>query len=98
VSYNTLVLAPGSVAKKLPIEGADLKNVFTLRNVTDAAGIDGALKEGKKLVVVGSSFIGMELAVATAERKLAERHVVSADKVPFESVRKPLSHHWKAAI
>jgi NADPH-dependent 2,4-dienoyl-CoA reductase/sulfur reductase-like enzyme len=40
---------------------------------------------------IGSSFIGMELAVATAERKMAARHVVSMDKVPFISVRLALN-------
>jgi apoptosis-inducing factor 3 len=87
VNYGTLILAPGSAARRLPIEGVDLKNVFTLRNVTDAGAIDAACKEGKNLVIIGSSFIGMELAVATAERKMASRHVVSMDKVPFEAVR-----------
>lgn len=86
VKYGTLVLAPGSAARRLPIEGVELQNVYTLRNVQDAAKIDVACKEGKKLVIIGSSFIGMELAVATADRKMAARHVVSMDKVPFESV------------
>lgn len=45
-----------------------------------------ALQEGKRLVVIGSSFIGMELVVAVAKRKLASIDVVSMDKVPFERV------------
>lgn len=45
-----------------------------------------ACQEGKRLVVIGSSFIGMELVVAVAKRKLASIDVVSMDKVPFERV------------
>ena len=40
VEYETLVLAPGAVPRRLPVEGADLGNVFTLRHVPDAKNID----------------------------------------------------------
>lgn len=86
LEYGTIVLAPGSTPRRLPIEGNDLANVFTLRTVEDAAKIDAALQEGKKLVVIGSSFIGMELVAAVAKRNLASVDVVSMDSVPFASV------------
>ena len=40
ISYDTLILASGGVPRRLPIEGADLENVYTLRNVHDAQMID----------------------------------------------------------
>jgi apoptosis-inducing factor 3 len=43
-----------------------------------------ALTEGKRLVVVGSSFISMELIVAFSDRKLASIDVVSTEKYPFQ--------------
>jgi apoptosis-inducing factor 3 len=85
--YGTLILASGSTPRRLPIEGVDLANVFTLRGVDDAQRIDAACQEGKRLVVIGSSFIGMELVVAVAKRKLASIDVVSMENVPFEKVR-----------
>lgn len=48
--------------------------------------VSPAAKEGKKLVVVGSSFIGMEVAVTTSKRKLASIDVIGRGGVPFESV------------
>ena len=45
-----------------------------------------ALKPGKNLVVIGSSFISMELVVAVAKRELASIHVIGMEKVPFESI------------
>lgn len=40
VSYSTLILAPGGTPRRLPIEGVDLGNVFTLRGIDDAKNID----------------------------------------------------------
>lgn len=40
LSYDNLVLAPGGTPRRLPVEGANLKNVFTLRNAHDAKEID----------------------------------------------------------
>ena len=45
-----------------------------------------ACKEGKRLVVIGSSFISMELVVAVSSRKLASIDVVGQESVPFEAV------------
>ncbi|RDX43800.1 hypothetical protein OH76DRAFT_1360708 [Lentinus brumalis] len=86
VPYETLVLATGGVSRRLPIPGKDLSNVFTLRGVEDAQKIDAAVKEGKKLVVIGSSFISMELVVAVTSRKLASIDVVGQEEFPFEMV------------
>jgi len=86
VPYSTLVLATGGTPRKLPIDGKDLSNVLTLRGVDSAKKIDAAATEGKRLVVIGSSFISMELVVAVASRKLASIDVIGMEEVPFESV------------
>ncbi|KAJ7056617.1 pyridine nucleotide-disulfide oxidoreductase-domain-containing protein [Mycena amicta] len=80
VAYEKLILAPGGEPRKLPIPGADAQNVFTLRGVEDAKKIDAAAKEGKRIVMIGSSFISMEIVSTVSKRKLA-----SID-VPFELV------------
>jgi len=86
VPYETLVLATGGTPRKLPIEGKDLSNVLTLRGVDDAKKIDAAVTEGKKLVVIGSSFISMELVVAVQKRNLASIDVIGMEEFPFELV------------
>ncbi|MDN5303032.1 MAG: hypothetical protein PWQ60_2546 [Thermoanaerobacteraceae bacterium] len=62
--YDKLVLATGAKPIVPPIPGIELKNVYTLRSVTDAFKIRDAMeKEGiKKAVVVGGGFIGLEVA------------------------------------
>ncbi|EKM78680.1 hypothetical protein AGABI1DRAFT_85596 [Agaricus bisporus var. burnettii JB137-S8] len=86
LTYEKLILAPGGIPRRLPIEGADLENVFTLRGVEDAKKIDAAAQEGKRAVVIGSSFISMELVVAFGKRKLASIDVIGMEEFPFEAV------------
>ncbi|KAI0787999.1 hypothetical protein C8Q74DRAFT_1255286 [Fomes fomentarius] len=86
VPYESLILASGGVPRRLPIPGKDLANVLTLRDVEDAKKIDAAVKEGKRLVVIGSSFISMELVVAVTNRKLASIDVIGQEEFPFELV------------
>ncbi|CAE7206097.1 unnamed protein product [Rhizoctonia solani] len=86
IKYTNVVLAPGSAPRRLPIEGADLGNVLTLRTVGDARQIDDVLKEGKRIAFVGSSFISMELVAVASKRKLAGLNVIGMEEVPFQNV------------
>jgi NAD(P)H-nitrite reductase large subunit len=86
LKYSSVVLAPGSIPHALPIEGADLGNVLTLRTIQDAKAIDAVLQEGKRIAFIGSSFISMELVVVASKRKLASVDVIGMEEVPFESI------------
>ncbi|KAG8756174.1 hypothetical protein FRC12_010665 [Ceratobasidium sp. 428] len=86
LKYSNVVLAPGSIPRPLPVEGADLGNVFMLRTIQDAKAIDGVLQEGKRIAFVGSSFISMELVVVASKRKLASLDVIGMEEVPFERI------------
>eukprot|EP01117_Protostelium_nocturnum_P016379 TRINITY_DN647_c0_g1_i1.p1 TRINITY_DN647_c0_g1~~TRINITY_DN647_c0_g1_i1.p1 ORF type:complete len:612 (-),score=252.09 TRINITY_DN647_c0_g1_i1:128-1786(-) len=66
--FDSLVLASGSKAKRLELEGFDKSNVCVLRTVQDAEKIVKEKgEEKKKVLIVGSSFIGMELATCLAK-------------------------------
>lgn len=86
VSYTKLVLATGGTPRLLPLQGFRvLSNIFTLRTVHDTKKIVDAIGEkGKKIVVIGSSFIGMEMAAATSANN--DVTVVGMEKVPLERV------------
>ncbi|PPQ70061.1 hypothetical protein CVT26_013385 [Gymnopilus dilepis] len=88
VPYDKLILASGGTPRRLPIEGAQLENVYTFRGIDDAKKVDAgkSAQEGKKVVVIGSSFISMELVVAISSRKLASIDVIGMEQVPFETV------------
>ncbi|KAK3897532.1 cytochrome P450 [Staphylotrichum tortipilum] len=86
LEYTKLVLATGGTPRVLPLQGFKaLGNIFTLRNVHDVQRILAAIGEkGKKIVIIGSSFIGMEVAVATANGNNVT--VVGMEKAPLERV------------
>ena len=87
--YTKLVLASGGLARLLPIEGlkGDLGNVFQLRTIADTKAIMAAAgsEGGKKVVVIGSSFIGMEAANALAGQKHSVQ-CIGMEKEPMERV------------
>ncbi|TFK27152.1 flavo protein [Coprinopsis marcescibilis] len=84
--YDKLILASGGTPRRLPIENANLDNVFTFRGVQDSQKVDAAAQEGKRAVVIGSSFISMELVAAISKRKLASIDVIGMEEFPFEAV------------
>ncbi|PFH53119.1 hypothetical protein AMATHDRAFT_138458 [Amanita thiersii Skay4041] len=84
--YDKLILATGSTPRRLPIEGANLRNVYTLRGIADSQKIHGAAQEGKRMVVIGSSFISMEVVAAVSKRKLASIDVIGMEEHPFEAI------------
>lgn len=87
VQYTKLVLATGGTPRVLPLQGfKTLGNIFTLRTVHDVKNIVDAIGEnkGKKIVVVGSSFIGMEVGGATAANN--DVTVIGMEKAPLERV------------
>ncbi|HEU5137507.1 MAG TPA: FAD-dependent oxidoreductase [Steroidobacteraceae bacterium] len=85
VAYDKLLLAPGSEPLRLPVEGASLPHVKTLRTLADAQAIIDAAATAQRAVVIGSSFIGLEVAASLRARNL-EVDVVSLDRVPLERV------------
>lgn len=87
--YTKLILASGGTPRMLPLPGlkGDLKNVFPLRTITDVQAIMNAAgsEGGKKVVVVGSSFIGMEVGNALAGKK-HEVDIIGMEDEPMERV------------
>jgi NADPH-dependent 2,4-dienoyl-CoA reductase/sulfur reductase-like enzyme len=88
-SYSKLILASGGVAKFLPMDGlkGDLGNVFVIRSLPNAQDIMKAAGEngGKKIVVIGSSFIGMEVGNALAGMK-HDVTIVGMEEEPMQAV------------
>lgn len=84
--YTKLVLATGGTPKSLPLPGfKDLGNIFLLRNIAHVKQINAAIGDGKKkIVIVGSSFIGME--VANTVSKGNDVTVIGMEKTPLERV------------
>lgn len=100
--YDALLLAPGAVGVRPPIDGLDHAAVHTLRTVPDVDGlratVDGLLQgrdprvEAPHAVVVGAGFIGLEAVEALAHRGLQVHLVELADHVlpPLDAELAPL--------
>ena len=89
IPYTKLVLATGGVPRTLPLPGfkaGELKKIFTLRTVADVQSILGAIGEEKQrnIVVIGSSFIGME--VGNALSKDHKVTIVGMESTPMERI------------
>ena len=86
LKYDKLLLAMGSIPRLLDVPGASLENISTLRNPDNANLIKSMTKEGSRIVIMGSSFIGMETAASLIGKKLPNLSItiVALDSVPFE--------------
>ena len=73
LTYDHLILSPGAIAARPPIDGLDSPRVHTLRTVDDALALREA--SGTRAVVLGAGFIGIEATEALAHRGF-ETHLV----------------------
>ena len=65
--YDALLLATGSRPRRLPAPGADLAGVHYLRTIADADLIRAEFAPGRRLLVIGGGYIGLEVAATARE-------------------------------
>ena len=85
LGYGALLFATGAEPVRLAIPGNDLPHVCYLRTLADSRRIIEKTKDAKRAVVIGASFIGLEVAWSLRERKL-EVAVVEKGSLPLEKV------------
>jgi NADPH-dependent 2,4-dienoyl-CoA reductase/sulfur reductase-like enzyme/nitrite reductase/ring-hydroxylating ferredoxin subunit len=84
-TFDALLLATGASPVELPVAGAAPGQVRTLRSFADSRAIVAGAASVRSALVIGASFIGLEVAASLRARAL-EVHVVAPDPVPMQRV------------
>jgi 3-phenylpropionate/trans-cinnamate dioxygenase ferredoxin reductase component len=96
IAYDALLIATGSRPRPLAAPGADLKGVHFLRTIADVDRIRGEWAPGKRLVIVGGGYIGLEVAATARELRLEVTVLEMADRVMNRVVCPQLSAIYQA--
>jgi len=88
IEYENLLIATGSRPRILHIDGGDLPGIFYFRTVADVDAIRAQMSAGKKLVIVGGGYIGLEVASVGVTSGL-EVHVLEMEERILQRVTTP---------
>ena len=82
IDYTKLVIAIGSKAKKAPLSDSDnYSNAFYLRNLHDAKSLKNQLHTGKKILIIGGGYLGLEVASVCSSFGMNTIVVEGADRI-----------------
>ncbi len=81
--FGALLLATGAEPVRIPVPGADESQLCYLRSWTDARRLIERAATAKQVLIVGASFIGLEVAVSLRERGIAV-HIAAREGEPLE--------------
>jgi 3-phenylpropionate/trans-cinnamate dioxygenase ferredoxin reductase subunit len=79
--YDALLLATGSRPRRLPAPGAELAGVHTLRTIADVDRIRAEAAAGRRLVIIGGGYIGLEVAATARELGMEVTVLEMAERV-----------------
>ncbi len=85
LDYGALLLATGAAPRSLSIEGADLPHVFRLRTLADSNAIIAKAQQAGTCAVIGSGFIGLEVAASLRHRGL-DVSVIGQEPLPLGKI------------
>lgn len=95
VAYDRLLIATGSRPRRLPVPGAGLPGVFYFRTLEDVDRIRAALAPGRRLVVIGGGYIGLEVAAVAVELGLRVTVLEAAGRLLARVTSPPVSAYFE---
>jgi len=98
LSYDQLALVTGSVPRRLPaVIGGALAGVYTVRTLADVDAMAQEFAEGRRVLIVGGGYIGLEAAAVAAKKGLRVTLVEMADRI-LKRVAAPETSDWFRAL
>lgn len=91
--YTHLVLATGARPRRLPVPGAELAGVLTLRRLADAEAVLARLAGVRHVTLIGGGFIGLELASTARALGLGATVIEAGPRLMAGAVSREMSHH-----
>ncbi len=82
IEYGTLALTTGSTPRKLPAAiGGDLEGVYVARDKRDADLLAGEMRPGRRVLIIGGGYIGLEAAAVARHLGLEVTVIEMADRI-----------------
>jgi len=95
IGFDQLLIATGSTVRRLKVPGASRPEVFYLRQMKDSQAIREQMKRGRRAVVIGAGFIGMEVASVLASHGVRTTMVFPDDRVWKRLFTPPISDFFE---
>ncbi len=94
--YEKLIIATGARVRKLDLPGSGLAGVHYLRNIQDVTAMQEYMHEGKRLVIIGAGYIGLEVAAVAASKGLQVTVIEMAERVMSRVVSEQVSEFYQS--
>lgn len=95
MTYDTLVLSTGSVARRLTLAGSDLAGIHYLRGIDDVLAIRADLESAESIAIIGAGYIGLEVAAVCRTLGLDVTVVEMANRVMSRVVSEQVSAFYQ---
>ena len=95
LAYDHLVIATGSRARAIDVPGHDLAGIHYLRSIGDVDAIRDGFAEGRRIVIIGAGYIGLEVAAVAASAGLKVVVIEMAERVMSRVVSAEISAFYQ---
>ena len=95
--YSKLVIATGAKVRRLPVPGADLPGIHYLRNFADVEAIQARVAAGKRAVIIGGGYIGLETAASLTKKGMSVTVIEAMPRI-LQRVTAPVMSEFYARV